>query len=101
MAGAVYSGRRKITFLEMRPGEVCGGWEHPLVPITMGGSTANRGRQTYSSWAQQFLGSAFFETLLVFWTLCLGSLGDCWEPSEEHRGACCCLGRMRKRIRKG
>lgn len=58
MAGAVYSGRRKITFLEIRLGEVGGGggagWEHPLVPIMMWGSTANRGSHRHSTWHSSF-----------------------------------------------
>lgn len=54
MVGAVYSGRRKITFLEMRPGEMWGGWEHPLVPITMWESTANRGSHRHSTWHSSF-----------------------------------------------
>lgn len=43
-----------MTFPEMRPAEVYGGWEHPLVPITVWGSTANIGNHRHSTWHSSF-----------------------------------------------
>lgn len=82
-----YSGRRKENFLH----EVYGGWEHSLVPIMMWGSTDSRG--SHSAWHSSF------------WALlplgCSWSCGHFVWDTGERGGACCCLGRMRKRVRKG
>lgn len=101
MASAVYSGRRKMTFIATRPGEVCGGREHPVIPVTMWGSTANRGSHRHGTWHSSFWALLF---LRCSWSS-EHFVWDHWATAgnplrNTGRGACCCLGRMRKRIRK-
>lgn len=70
-----------MAFLGMRPGEVCGGgWEHPPGPIMMWGAAAP---------GSALLGMPFLSSVL-----CMGSVGDCWDPPpEQHRGVRSCRGR--------
>lgn len=62
-----------MAFLGMRPGEVCGGgWEHPPGPIMMRGAAA--------------LGSALLGMPFLSSVLCMGSVGDCWDPPLSNIG---------------
>lgn len=59
-----------MAFLGMRPGEVCGGgWEHPPGPIMMWGAAAP---------GSALLGMPFLSSVL-----CMGSVGDCWDPPSN------------------
>lgn len=62
-----------MAFLGMRPGEVWGGgWEHPPGPIMMRGAAA--------------LGSALLGMPFLSSVLCMGSVGDCWDPPLSNIG---------------